>query len=130
MIFEDARQSRDFVHVSDIVQANLLVMEHDEAAYGVFNVASGRAVTILDVAEVLIEQMGLAVEPEIVQKFRAGDIRHCVADIGRISTLGYQPRVRFADGMAALIGWVRTQSAADSFEGAARAGRAWSSRLT
>jgi len=54
VIFEDGLQSRDFVHVSDIVQANLLAMERDEADYDVFNVGTGRAMTILDVANALI----------------------------------------------------------------------------
>lgn len=116
VIFEDGRQSRDFVHVSDIVQANLLAMGRDEANFGVFNVGSGRTVTILDVAEALIDHLGVHVQPEIVQKFRAGDIRHCFADISRIRELGYEPAVRFEYGMAELIEWVRLQSAVDHFD--------------
>lgn len=120
VIFEDAQQSRDFVHVSDIVQANLLVMEQDAANYHVFNVGSGASVTILDVAEAVTKHLGSDVEPEIMQKFRAGDIRHCFADISRIRDLGYRPRVAFEDGMAGLVGWVRSQTAADCFENARR----------
>ena len=91
VIFEDGRQSRDFVHVSDIVQANLLVMEADAADYGVFNVGTGRPVTILEVAEALIDAPGQHVEPEIVHQFRAGDIRHCFADIRRIGAWATGP---------------------------------------
>ncbi|MFQ5812818.1 MAG: NAD-dependent epimerase/dehydratase family protein [Anaerolineae bacterium] len=134
VIFEDGRQSRDFVHVSDIVQANLLAMERDEADYGVFNVGTGRALTILDIANALIAHFEgttcdsqsaipnpkLVLSPveasEIVNRFRAGDIRHCFADISRIQALGYQPRVRFEDGVAELVDWVRTQTAVDGFE--------------
>lgn len=116
VIFEDGQQSRDFVHVSDIVQANLLAMSEDGADDGVFNVGSGRPVTILDVAAALIAYLGVDVEPEIVQKFRAGDIRHCFSDINRVAVLGYQPGVRFEDGMAELVAWVRSQTAIDRFE--------------
>jgi dTDP-L-rhamnose 4-epimerase len=116
VIFEDGKQSRDFTHVSDIVQANLLVMDSPAADYGVFNVGTGRALTINDMAEALSEHLGLAIEPEIVEKFRAGDIRHCYADASRLAALGYTPRVRFEDGVAELVGWVSRQQAEDGFE--------------
>jgi dTDP-L-rhamnose 4-epimerase len=116
VIFEDGLQQRDFVHVSDIVQANLLVMENSGTDFQVFNVGTGRAITIQQVAETLIAQMGLGVRPEIVQQFRAGDIRHCYADISRLSALGYQPRVRFEDGVGELMEWVASQQAEDGFE--------------
>ena len=121
VIFEDGLQSRDFVHVSDIVQANLLGMERDEADYGVFNVGTGRALTILDVTEALIEHLtttddGDKLTPDIAGQFRAGDIRHCFADISRIQALGYRPKVRFEDGVAELVDWVRSQTAVDGFE--------------
>jgi dTDP-L-rhamnose 4-epimerase len=116
VIFEDGLQSRDFTHVSDIVQANLLVMDEPAADYGIFNVGTGRSLTILDVAQALIAHMRVDVAPEIVEKFRAGDIRHCYGDISRLQALGYRPTVRFEDGISELVGWVQVQTAADSFE--------------
>ena len=116
VIFEDGLQSRDFTHVSDVVQANLLALEREEMNNGAFNVGTGRALTILDMAQALIEHLNGAVQPEIVHQFRAGDIRHCFADIGRIAALGYRPCVRFEDGMAGLVEWVRQQQAVDEFE--------------
>jgi len=117
LVFEDGLQSRDFIHVSDIVRANLLAMERDEANFGVFNVGTGRPTTVLDVAHALADGLGVDIEPEIVGKFRAGDIRHCYADITRIrQTLGFQPQVRFEDGMADLIEWVREQEGVDRVE--------------
>ena len=126
VIFEDGQQSRDFVHVSDVVQANLLAMERDEADYGVFNVGTGRPMTILDVANALITHLQDRIcdaqstignrKSQIVNRFRAGDIRHCFADIGRIQALGYQPQVRFEDGVAELVDWVRMQTAVDGFD--------------
>jgi dTDP-L-rhamnose 4-epimerase len=118
VIFEDGHQSRDLTHVSDIVQANLLALEKSEMDYGAFNVGTGRALTVLDVAESLIDHLGSAQDPEIANKFRAGDIRHCFADIGRIRAMGYRPRVRYEDGVAELVEWVRLQRAQDSFQDA------------
>jgi dTDP-L-rhamnose 4-epimerase len=116
VIYEDGKQSRDFTHVSDIVQANLIVMQRPEADYGVFNVGTGRPLTILDMAEALIEHLGVDVQPEVMQKFRAGDIRHCYGDIQRLQALGYQPGMRFEEGVAGLVEWVRKQTAEDAFE--------------
>jgi dTDP-L-rhamnose 4-epimerase len=116
VIFEDGEQSRDFVHVSDIVQANLLAMEREEMDYASFNVGTGQPRTVLDVAQELSQHLTGGVEPEIVSEFRAGDIRHCFADIGRIQALGYRPAIRFEDGVTELVGWVRSQTAADGFE--------------
>ncbi len=116
VIFEDGLQSRDFVHVSDIVQANRLAMERAEMDYGVFNVGTGRALTIRDMADALSRHLDSRQAPDIVQKFRAGDIRHCFADISRIRSLGYRPAVRFEDGVAELVEWVRSQTATDGFD--------------
>jgi dTDP-L-rhamnose 4-epimerase len=114
LIFEDGLQSRDFVHVSDIVQANLLAMENGDADYGVFNVGTGRQLTVLDVAHALSGALGLEIEPEIVGKFREGDIRHCYSDISKARrVLGYQPKVLFEDGISDLVQWVRAQESTD-----------------
>jgi len=112
VIYEDGLQRRDFTHVSDIVQANLLVMDHPDAEDKVYNVGTGLPTTILGVAEALIGYFELPDEfrPVVTGQFRAGDIRHCTADISRIKALGYSPKVRFEDGIADLVEWVRKQS--------------------
>jgi dTDP-L-rhamnose 4-epimerase len=121
LIFEDGRQSRDFVHVSDIVQANLLAMEKDEADYGVFNVGTGRPTTIRQVAETLARALDKQIRPELVSKFRAGDIRHCVADVAKARRLlGHEPQVSFEQGMNELSEWVRRQTASDFVRQAAQ----------
>ncbi len=115
VIFEDGEQTRDFVHVSDIVQANLLALETDRADYLPVNVGTGRPLPIKRVAEILADELGLKIQPEIVGKYREGDIRHCVADITRAQTLlGYQPKVAVENGLSDLIGWVRNQAASDN----------------
>lgn len=114
LVYEDGCQSRDFTHVSDIVQANMLALEKEEANYEVFNVGTGRRLTIQDVADALAEHLGANVESEIVNKFREGDIRHCYADISKAKRLlGYEPKVRFEDGVEELVNWVRNQKAED-----------------
>ena len=113
VIFEDGEQSRDFVHVSDIVQANLLALETNQADYQAVNVGTGVPTSIRQVAELLSNGLGKQIKPEIVGKYREGDIRHCVADISRARhLLGYKPKVALQDGMANLLSWVQQQTAA------------------
>src|SRR5438132_5734706 len=110
LIYEDGRQSRDFIHVSDIVQAVLLVLDRAEADYGAFNVGTGHATTVAEVAALLAGSLGKRIEPRILQTFRAGDIRHCVADVTQITTaLGFRPRMPFQEGMTRLVGWIKNQ---------------------
>jgi dTDP-L-rhamnose 4-epimerase len=114
LIFEDGEQTRDFVHVSDIVRANLLALETDRADYMAVNVGTGRPISIREIARMLAAGLGKEIEPEINAKYREGDIRHCVADISLArATLGYEPRVTLEDGIPELLGWVREQKAAD-----------------
>jgi len=119
MIFEDGGQTRDFVHINDIVQANMLALEKDEANYNVFNVGTGRPISIREIFQMLARSLGKDIEPEIVGKYREGDIRHCIADISFIRTkLGYAPSVRLEDGIPQLIEWVREQQAINDSKGA------------
>jgi dTDP-L-rhamnose 4-epimerase len=114
LIFEDGEQTRDFVHVSDIVQANLLALEHDAADYQAINIGTGRATSVRQVARLLTDGLGKDLKPELVGKYREGDIRHCFADISQArKLLGYEPRVSLEQGIPELLGWVREQNATD-----------------
>ena len=114
LVFEDGRQSRDFTHVSDIVQGVLGALESESAPGHAINLGTGRSTSVARVAEVLGEGIGSRLEPEFNQRYRAGDIRHCFADIGRAEQLlGYEPRVGFEDGMGALVDWLAGQQAVD-----------------
>jgi len=114
VIFEDGAQARDFVHVSDIVQANLLALETDRADYQAVNVGTGRATSVAEVSRLLAEGLGREADAEFVGKYREGDIRHCIADITRArALLGYEPRVTLEEGIPELLGWVREQEADD-----------------
>ena len=120
LIYEDGLQTRDFVHVSDVVQANLLAMDSEAANYQALNVGTGRPLTILQVANTICERVGPpGLRPRVVGKYRTGDIRHCHPDITRITALGYRPRVSFEDGLRELVEWVRQQTAEDRVEQAA-----------
>jgi dTDP-L-rhamnose 4-epimerase len=115
VIFEDGGQTRDFTHVTDIVQANLLAMQTDAADYQAINIGTGRATSIEQVALLLAEGLGKDLKPEIVGKYREGDIRHCVADISRARRLlGYEPKVSLEQGIPELLEWVREQKATDN----------------
>jgi dTDP-L-rhamnose 4-epimerase len=119
MIYEDGGQSRDFVHVSDVVAANLLAMERDTAVGGVYNVGTGRATSVRAIADGLARELGVAIPPEIAGRFRAGDIRHCFADPSAAARdLGFEARTSLADGMRDLLGWLRTQAPVDRVDAA------------
>lgn len=120
LIFEDGLQSRDFIDVKDVVQANLLAMGRDEANYEVFNVGTGKPTSILDIADLLIELYGKELKPEVVNKYRTGDIRHCYADISKIRKLGFEPRGDLEQGMRELAAWGDAIKAEDRTEQAQR----------
>ena len=114
LVFEDARQMRDFVSVHDVVQANLLALEHSEGDGMALNIGSGHPISIGDVARRMTRCLAASIPAEITGKYRAGDIRHCFADISAAHrVLGYAPRHRFADGIGELVEWLRSQTAED-----------------
>ena len=103
-VFEDGGQQRDFVHVSDVAQANLASLEADppESALRAYNVASGVPHTVGDMARALAEAFG-GPAPEVTGEYRIGDVRHVVASPGRAADeLGFRAQVSFADGMRAF----------------------------
>ncbi len=120
VIFEDGRQRRDFVHVSDVVRANLAAAAADESAcYRPYNVGTGRTTTVLELARLIAAALGRPVEIAPTGEFRAGDIRHCVADPSRAAThLGWRAERRLEDGIAELVGWAAGERPVDRTEAA------------
>jgi dTDP-L-rhamnose 4-epimerase len=114
-IFEDGLQQRDFVSVHDVARACRLALEVDPAAGEVFNVGSGQPQTVREIAARLARVMGKEhIRPEILGKYRVGDIRHCFADITKArQVLGYEPQVSLDDGMTELAAWLEGQAAVD-----------------
>jgi len=109
-VFEDGRQIRDPVHVSDAVAATLAAMDAPGAAGRAINVATGEQVRILDLAQALATARGSSLEPEVTGEFRVGDIRHCFAatDLAR-ELLGFRAAVPLERGLAELAEWVGAQ---------------------
>ena len=117
LVFEDGLQRRDFVHVHDVARACQLALESDRAD-DVFNIGSGQSRTILSVAGDLARVMGRSqMTPQITAKYRAGDIRHCFADLTKSNELlGFAPRVGFEDGLDELARYLADQIADDQAE--------------
>ena len=117
IIFEDGNQTRDFVSVHDVVEANMLSMEKNAANYKTFNVGTGKATSILQVAESIIKLYNSKLKQDITGQFRKGDVRHCTADISKIKKeLGFVPKLSFEEGMKELIEWSEGQESKDNVD--------------
>ena len=108
VIYGDGLQSRDFVFVEDVVQANLLAMDAPQASGRSFNVGCGRAIDLLTVMQGLNELLGTDVSAKH-EPPRPGDIKHSRADISLAQdVLGYQPQVSFEEGLKRSISFYRS----------------------
>lgn len=109
-IFEDGKESRDFVYIDDVVDATILGIEKEEADNQVFNVGAGKPTTVLEVASTLINYYGAEVPVKVTGNYRLGDIRHNFADLSKItSILGFLPKYSFSEGVKNFTGWVLQQ---------------------
>ncbi len=114
-VFEDGRQIRDLVHVSDIVAATIAAMEAPRAPGNAFNVATGSRIEIGELAAKLSDLLDPELQPEITGEFRAGDIRHCFADTTRArELLGFEAATKLEDGLPELVEWVARQTVTES----------------
>lgn len=116
IIFEDGLQTRDFIYVADVVQACVLALK-PQADYKVYNVGCGKPIKILDVAKTIAKVYNKDIKPEIRNKYRKGDIRHCFANIKKIKVeLGFKPKISFKEGIEKLVNWAKTTEAKDFYE--------------
>jgi dTDP-L-rhamnose 4-epimerase len=114
-IFEDGKESRDFVFIEDVVAATILGLEKDEANGEVFNVGTGEATDVITVANELIKNYGSETKINVTGNYRLGDIRHNYADLTKIQTLlGFAPKYNFAIGIQKFTDWVITQEVKES----------------
>ncbi|MBX6321618.1 MAG: NAD-dependent epimerase/dehydratase family protein [Rhodospirillaceae bacterium] len=118
LIFEDGLQRRDFVHVRDVARACRLALETERSAGEAYNIGSGEPRTVLSVAEALAALLDRPnLRPHVTGRYRAGDIRHCFADIAKARDgLGFAPTVGFREGLEELVAWLPSQVAVDSVE--------------
>lgn len=112
VVFEDGNQSRDFIHVRDVVRAIWTIVEQAPAGE-VYNVGTGTRTTILNLAERLCAAHGGGLVPSVTGISRAGDIRHCIADPSKLKALGWEPRISLDLAVEELWAWVRQQSLDD-----------------
>lgn len=109
-IFEDGKETRDFVYIEDVVDATILGMEVPEANGHVFNIGTGVATDVLTVAKTLCEKYGVEVPITVSGNYRLGDIRHNYADITLArNILGFEPKWNFSDGIEQFVNWVNLQ---------------------
>jgi dTDP-L-rhamnose 4-epimerase len=114
LIYEDGRQTRDFVSVHDVVRATALAIDTPQSNGNIYNVGTGIGRPIADIARTLARLLGReSLAPNVTGKFRVGDIRHCIADIGRISReLGFAPQADWEASLNEIITWSSTVSVA------------------
>lgn len=109
VIFGDGGQSRDFVYVDNIVEANMRACTTPEAAGRVYNIGCERSVSILELVTALNEILGTALDP-VFNPARQGDVRVSLADIAQARTqLGYEPIVHFAEGLQQTVAWMKSR---------------------
>ena len=108
-VFEDGQQLRDYVDVSDVVRANRLVLESDEANYQVFNVGGGRGYTVLEFAKIVADAHDARVSPDVTGEYRVGDTRHSVSDISKLQKLGWRPIKTPRESVREYVEWIRQQ---------------------
>src|SRR5580698_121732 len=106
LIYEDGRQTRDFVHVQDVVEANMLVLRKDEADFQAFNVGSGHATSVLDYAQAIRNKVGAGVEFHLPGEYRRGDNRHSVSATAKLEKLGWAPRYDLGVILDDFLEWV------------------------
>jgi dTDP-L-rhamnose 4-epimerase len=109
-IFEDGKETRDFVFIDDVVNATILGIEKEKANNEIFNVGTGVATDVLTVAKTLIDTYKIDVKIKVTGKFRLGDIRHNYADMSKIKNLlHFEPQVFFKEGIQKFTKWVLSQ---------------------
>jgi dTDP-L-rhamnose 4-epimerase len=109
-IFEDGKESRDFVFIDDVVNATIAGIEKEEADYYSFNVGTGVPITVLEVAQTLMKDYGKEIPLEITGQYRKGDIRHNFADLSLLKEkLHFTPSVNFETGIRKFCDWVSSQ---------------------
>jgi dTDP-L-rhamnose 4-epimerase len=108
IIYEDGRQTRDFVHVQDVVDANMLVLERDAANFQAYNVGSGKPTTVLQYANLVLGRLSSPSELRITGEFRRGDNRHSVSSIDKLRSFGWNPQRDLSCIMDDFSQWIES----------------------
>jgi dTDP-L-rhamnose 4-epimerase len=120
VIYEDGEQTRDYLYVSDNVDANILVMENDDANHKVFNVGRGEFVTVKRLVKALADRYGKNIEPKCSGEFRPWDVRHFVHDSSAIEQLGFKAEISLESGLDSYVEWIKEQGSVKEYFSTAR----------
>jgi dTDP-L-rhamnose 4-epimerase len=115
VIYEDGHQLRDYIHIDDVVAANLHVVFDERATFESFNVGSGRGTTVLEYAKALAETLESSTHSLIPGKFRVGDNRHSVSSVAKLQALGWRPKHDLKKIMSDYLEWLRGSGKAGQF---------------
>lgn len=114
LVYEDGNQVRDFINVKDIAKATCKALESSETKPNIFNVGTGKKTSIRDIAKTLADKLGKKIEPQYLNEFRQGDIRHCYADTKKAKEiLDFEAEISFSDGIEEYVEWLAGQKAID-----------------
>jgi len=109
-LYEDGLESRDFIHIDDIVDGLVAAGKADLPPDTVINLGAGRPTTVADLARALVAASGHSVPIEVTGQYRVGDIRHCFADLARAEKyLGLVPQVSLDQGLRRFCEWAQSQ---------------------
>jgi len=115
LVYEDGKQTRDLIYVEDVAKANLFVMQTEEANGRVFNVGTGKATPISELARTLASLYKKSIEPEISSQFRPGDVRHILLDSSKLRRLGFVANTSLKQGLQHFAEWIKSQGRIDEY---------------
>jgi dTDP-L-rhamnose 4-epimerase len=108
VVYEDGLQTRDFVHIDDVVEANMRVLESENANFQAFNVGSGKATTVLEYADLVRKKLSSQIELDFTGEYRRGDNRHSVSNVDKLSGLGWRPKRNLETILDDFLAWVES----------------------
>lgn len=112
-IYEDGNQTRDFVNIKDVVDANILVLENKDSDYRVFNVGGGKTWTVNQFYDAMVKIVKKDIKPIINSSFRFGDTRHIFSDIDNLKSLGWNPEIKVEQSIEEYWDYLNSQDQID-----------------
>lgn len=115
VIYEDGLQQRDYVHIADVVKANLMALDDPRMDFEAFNVGTGKTTTVIEYARLLANKMGVDIEPDLPGAYRVGDVRHTVSGIAKLSHFGWSPTKDLPEIFDDYLAWLDTVADNDDY---------------
>jgi dTDP-L-rhamnose 4-epimerase len=108
IVYEDGNQTRDFVHIDDVVEANIVALENSAADFQAFNVGSGKPTSVLEYARAVMEKLGSTSGVRLPGEYRRGDNRHSVSSVDKLNRLGWSPRKNLSAIFDDFLAWIES----------------------